>query len=950
MGGISTGIGIFSGIDTRQLIGQLLALEARPKLSVQTRLAQLQQRQGVYLDLNSRLNTLKTAASTFRTGNIFKSMQAASSNAAVLTATADISAAPGTYNFLVDRLVSSQQVLSRGFASRDTGSTGMTSLTIESARARLDRDVSLSDLNGGDGVSRGKIIVTDSENRSATIDLSRAATVGEVLEAINGNGNARVTASVRDGRLVVADNEGGTVRVENAQGYTTATGLGIAGTATGEIVGADVYSLSGATALTRLNDGLGVAIRRQTGEGATSFTIAIDRSSGPGVVNVNVNIGEIWQTIDDQLTMVAGAATTVGVVLQRINAKLDEAGFTDIRAEISSDGKRLQIRDLTEVGTNITVSEASGGTTARDLGLLGSTSNSTLTGRRVLSGINSTLASTLNGGAGLAGDGRIEFQARDGFTFSVDLERDASLDEIMRQIEGASGVGSNGKARISVSLNAKGTGLRITDNTGGASNLIITGTDGDDTAASLGISTGASGVASASYSGSNVQKQYIGRATLLSELNNGRGPGTGTFRITDSTGQSREVIMAATDITVGDLLDKINSRGLEITARINANGDGIELVEKDGINGSVRIKVEEVSGGVARALNLLGTAAGTGSENRINGSYEKTITFQAGDTLQKVAERINAAGAGVTAVIIRDGSGGNPYRLSISGTSGGVAGRFVVDAGDFDLGLTTIERGHDSRVFYGSGDPARAILLSGSSNTLDKVISGVRIDLKSVSAEPVTLTVSRNTEAIEKQADDFVKAFNDLVDRIASQSTYNSDTRRGGPLLGDSLALNFRAALLSTAQSATVGNVGRYSRLAEVGITVGQGGRLQVDTARLREALDEDPGAVEALFTARTMDPARRPEEPERFTQLGIMGQVEQLANRYTNTVDGVFTQRGNTMSNQVRSLNERIAAIDRRLENRRTVLERQFLAMERAVASLQTQQGYLGQIAAIRL
>ena len=308
MGGISTGIGIFSGIDTRQLIGQLLALEARPKLSVQTRLAQLQQRQGVYLDLNSRLNTLKTAASTFRTGNVFKSMQAASSNAAVLTATADISATPGTYNFLVDRLVSSQQVLSRGFASRDTGSTGMTSLTIESARARLDRDVSLSDLNGGDGVSRGKIIVTDSENRSATIDLSRAATVGEVLEAINGNGNARVTASVRDGRLVVADNEGGTVRVENAQGYTTATGLGIAGTATGEIVGADVYSLSGATALTSLNDGLGVAIRRQTGEGATSFIIAIDRSSGPGVVNVNVNIGEIWKTIDDQLTMVASAA------------------------------------------------------------------------------------------------------------------------------------------------------------------------------------------------------------------------------------------------------------------------------------------------------------------------------------------------------------------------------------------------------------------------------------------------------------------------------------------------------------------------------------------------------------------------------------------------------------------------------------------------------------------
>src|SRR6185503_13324502 len=101
------------------------------------------------------------------------------------------------------------------------------------------------------------------------------------------------------------------------------------------------------------------------------------------------------------------------------------------------------------------------------------------------------------------------------------------------------------------------------------------------------------------------------------------------------------------------------------------------------------------------------------------------------------------------------------------------------------------ERGQDSRVFYGSTDPARAVLLTSSSNTLDKVVNGVRIDLKSVSTNPVTLTVSRDTTAVETQVDDFIKSFNDLIDRIGAQSSYNVDTKKAGPLLGDSTALGF---------------------------------------------------------------------------------------------------------------------------------------------------------------
>src|SRR5262249_17732419 len=154
-----------------QLIDQLIAVESRPKILAQQRVLELQQQQAAYLDLNSKLQALQTAAAAFRVNNIFKSNLATSSAPDVLSATASTDAIPRSYQFSVDRMVSTQQVLSRGFASATSGLTAGT-FTFESAAARLDRDVSLSDLNGGAGIQRGKIVVTDTtNNRSATVDL-----------------------------------------------------------------------------------------------------------------------------------------------------------------------------------------------------------------------------------------------------------------------------------------------------------------------------------------------------------------------------------------------------------------------------------------------------------------------------------------------------------------------------------------------------------------------------------------------------------------------------------------------------------------------------------------------------------------------------------------------------------------------------------------------------------
>ncbi len=951
MSGISTQAGIFSGINSGQIIEQLLAIEARPKLQVQKRIAQLQAQQAGYLDLNSKLGALKSAAEAFRTQKIFQKKSATSSNKDVLSATADATAAPGSYTFMVDRLVSSQQVLSRGFSNRDVSGVGLTSATFETARARLDRTVNLSDLNDGQGVSRGKITITDSGGRSATVDLSRAITVDDVLEAINTNGTAQVTASVKDGKFVLKDNANGNVTVGNFGTSTTATSLGIAGTASGTLTGSVVYGLNANTSTASLNDGRGVGRKQVIGEGIYDFRIVVN--DGGTNTNVNVNIGDVY---GPGAVKLRSAVTTVGGVVERINEALAAMDVTDMQAEIDKTNGRLVIRDLAG-GRTISVEEHDS-TTAADLGLLTTSPQTQVNGKRILADLNTTLGRGINGGRGIGGDGVLNFTTRSGATFSVNLsqaQREGSLSEVVSAIENAAG----NAGKIRVSLNSKGTGFQITDTTTGTGNLIVTGTTGSDTAASLGLSTGPSGVASSTVNGTNLQRKYISLATLLSDLP-GPSLGTGQLRITDSTGRVDTVNISSDVRDVGQLLAQINAAGGRAKARINANGDGIEMYEEIPQNataGTVKIKVEDVNGAVARNLNIAGTAADVGASNTIDGTFERTVTFAATDTLQQVVEKINGGRAGVTAGVISDGTGTTPFRLSLAAANTGTKGRMVIDTGAFDLGLTTLDAGNDARVFFGSGDPARGVAITSSSNTLDTALPGVRIDLRAPDENPVTLTIAKDDDGLVTSVNTFIRSFNTLASRIDALTDYDQDADRRGALLGEGTALDLRTALYATIQGPVLGATGVFDRLSQVGVRIGAGGTLELDEAAFREALARDPASVESLFVAREQTRAdefrdvapgvrvRNTTASGGFSSLGAMGRMEEFVKRYVDAADGILTRKNSSLGDQIKGQNERITALNLKLENRRLVLERQFLAMERAIGALQTQQSSLASI-----
>lgn len=950
MGSITSGVGIFSGIDSSSLIEQLLAVEARPKTLIQQRVIQIQSQSAAILGINSKISALRTAMEKFHTANPFSSNAATSSDEKVMTATATSGAAAGNYSFLVDRLVSSQQMLTRGFADKSSTAVGAGTISLVSAKSRVDSDTALADLNDGAGIVRGKIVLTDSAGGSATIDLTKSAYMNDVIDAINNNGTAKVKASVVDDKIVLTDSAGGGGQIVVAEsGGTTAASLGIVGTASGTLTGTSLRKMTNNTLLSALNDGRGINLANISGNGRHDMQIVVNRGGTP--TTVNVNLGDVIPA-GDNAKPTEGAVSTVGGAIKRMNDAFSAAGLTGVTASIDSDGKRLKITDGS--GGTLTVTDVGTGSAAKDLGLLGSATG-TLSGRRVASGINTSLGSSLNGGKGIGGDGNLEFILGDNSSFSLTIDKNATLAEIAKQIETASVQGGN--KTVSVGVSENGLGLVLKDLTGGSSGFTIGGTLGADTSESLGISAGgANGV----VNGKDLGRAIIGAGTLLSSMVTGKSLSSGTFRITDSTGTVKVVSFDPTLIkTVGDLTAQINSAGNSIEASINSTGDGIVIKDTAATGtGLQAIKIEDVTGTLAKDLGFSGTATGTGADNKLDGTIRKKITLTATDTLQQMVDKINASGGSVKAAIVQTGSGSTPYQMSLFSSTTGRDGRFVIDS-SISLGTTTLDSGENARVFYGSGDVSKAVLLSSSSNTLDNVISGVKIDLKGTSTTAATVSVQRDNAGLEKAMNSLATAFNGVLDSINSQTKYDETTKKAGILLGDSTALTLRNQLFSIIQSTPQGVSGKYQSLAQVGFKVGTGGSLTFDADAFRTALADDPVAVEALVSARVIDTNSSAQEtisgegdPKitvantsgrlKFTSLGIAGKLEEFAKSMLDTVNGSLTLRKKTLDEQVAAQNERITRIDQQIAAKRTVLQAQFLRMEQAIGQLQQQSSSL--------
>jgi flagellar hook-associated protein 2 len=1034
MGTISSSVGIISGIDTKSLIDQLIAIESRPKQLIQNRSTVLKTTQIAFQEINATLLALKGSAGAF-TPSLFSATRSTSSDDSIMSVSSTPSAAPGSYSFTVNRLVSGQQTVSKGLL--DTNFTKLApqgaTLTFDRGEARLTSETQLATLNGGAGIKRGYMRITDRSGASAIVDLRSVVSVNDVIDKLNQATGVNIFAEIDGDAIRVNDLSGGTgnFTIADVGGNGTATSLGLAASvAAAEIAGANVNTIGRDSLLTTLNDGNGVRYRA----GIEDFRIT---TAGGGSFNFDIE-----------------SVRTVGELIDLINTTTGG----NVTATVGADGASIQLTDNTGGGPGFAVTAINGSNAAVDLGLVGSDADGdgTITGGRVLASINSKLLKNLNGGegvaglagssqvtllgstsladlfggTGLAGDGTgaadLRITTRIGAAVEIDLDAVAggTVQDLINLINGAS---PNLQASID------GQALRITDISGGASNLKIESINGSNAAMKLGIAVDAaknqvttanlrpSGAASASAvirvtnragdatdidlagaqtiediiraindSGAGVtasvnnsgmgiqltdntagtgllsvsdvagtaaaslrlakssstgsttldsgslQYRYIFESTRLDAM----GVTRGKFTITDSSGAKATVdLTQGNEITISDVISEINSRGIAITARINDTGDGI-LLQDTGL-GTFAIKVEEDGSTTAADLGLLGTAAAPGQN--LDGSFEKTVSLTGDDTLETAILKINEAKVGVLAAVINDGSPGAPYRLSLQARTEGTRGAFAFDDGGVGLNATNVNEAQDAVVFFGSADPAKALQITAKTNTIQNVVPGVTVTLKRVSDVPVTVTVNRDDDGLIGAAQTFVANFNKVIASINKHDSYDSETNRRGLLLGDPTVTTTKNRLYAMVTNRNADLTGQFTALSQLGIRVGKDSVLEFDADKFRQALETDRDAVQAVFSFK--ETAKDADGNTRVARAGVGVRIDEYLARLTDSIDGVFKSRVDTLGGQIKINDRRIADIDKVLESKRARLEQQFLAMERALAQMQGQGSSLNSL-----
>lgn len=809
MGRITSGVGLVSGINSKDIIDQLMTLEARPKDLIQKRIDSVNEQKLAYTDLSTRLTTMKLSAQSLKKPSFFEGSKATSSDEDVLTATASNGASVGSFQFQVARLVTAQQTVSQGFVDFDSTKVGAGTLTIEMGGGELSRQSTLGELNGGAGVRRGVFRITDRSGASTTIDITNAVTLDDVIKKVNTSLGIQVKAVAKGDGLVLTDLTGKTANnlvVQDIGDGHAAEDLGIvASSTTNTITGTDINYVGRSTNLSQLNDGRGI----RTASSGNDLAIAVADGNGPTEISL-------------------AGKKTLGDVIDAINT----AGGTKFKAEIEPGANGIKVTSL--IGGDVTVTDVGTSKAGTDLGILG-TKNTSITGTGIIAGLNTVLLSSLKGGAGLA-LGTISVQSRAASSgASIDLSGAKTVADVLDTINGAN-------AGVKASLNGSGNGIQITDTSGGTGNIVIADVSGTG-AASLGIA-GTFDSNTPVVKGVNLQRAWMSENTMLAAMNGGKGVSQGKFKITAANGKTGIIdLTQGNEVRLQDVISEINTRQMGVTASINANGDGLLLT--DTTSGPGKMKVEEEGGTTAADLNIKGTATDAGT---INGTYEKTITVAATDTLQDVQKKINDLSFGVSASIINDGSGGAPYRLSLNSRNSGLAGRVVFDGGATKLDTHNLVEAQDAAVFVGSSDSTQPLLVTASRNQLAGVIKGVNVELHGVSDKPVNLSVSRSAENVTGEIQKFVDAFNEMADKMKELTKFDTATNTRGLLLGEVTIQTVQTTMVQSFQGVVTAG-GRFRVLADVGVSF-KDGKLEFDEDKFNEAYGTDPEAVRNLFSA----------------------------------------------------------------------------------------------------
>ena len=332
------------------------------------------------------------------------------------------------------------------------------------------------------------------------------------------------------------------------------------------------------------------------------------------------------------------------------------------------------------------------------------------------------------------------------------------------------------------------------------------------------------------------------------------------------------------------------------------------------------------SGGASLGVNVGDTLTFSGL--RGDGTAVTTSFVVGGaDTLQTLLSKLNDSTTGFGAgtrpaqasvdpdgkLRLNDSTGGDSrlrLAMTLSPAAGGAPASLLGSFSTETVGRArAMVKGTDAQV------RVDGVLMTRSSNTISDALQGVSLNLlQSEPGSEIDLTVTRDLDKAAKSVKDLATAYNDVVTFAAGQQL------SGQPLQSST---TLRRILSSFTQSlrTEVATAGDYSRGTLVGLTLNRGGTLDIDDAKLSNAIGANLSGVQALFGS-----------------TGIGNAMVGATTFASRSVDGTITSAISSINDSNTRLTKRISDAQERVDARRTALIARFTQMEQAISRFQAQ------------
>lgn len=328
------------------------------------------------------------------------------------------------------------------------------------------------------------------------------------------------------------------------------------------------------------------------------------------------------------------------------------------------------------------------------------------------------------------------------------------------------------------------------------------------------------------------------------------------------------------------------------------------------------VSLAQTQKSMSAAFADAGASVGDGSLEISNGAGKSfSVTTTGVASLANLRDLINQSSDnfGVSAAILKISD--TESRLMITAAGGGTENELTFNA-PAGSGLAGFASGITEQVAAKNAViKVDDITIERPNNVVKDVLNGVELDLKAETAgKRITIDVKNDDDAVKERLNKFVSAYNAVKDKVSSLAG------KDGLLSGDSIARQLDVGLRDELSKSGTTADGSYVSLFSLGLEFDRDGRLSLKSSQLDKTLQSNPESLVRFFT----------QEDE-----GLSSRALSKVDAFVDSKDGIFTSRDKRLNDILDGLKDDREDLERRTEQLRNSLMKQYNAMDSLVGQL---------------